>query len=66
MEWFARRAGIEPAVGLCLNGCLGGDGMRKPVLYTVGHSNYSIEEFVETLQRIGVDLVVDVRSMCCA
>lgn len=40
--------------------------MRKPVLYTVGHSNYSIEEFVETLQRIGVDLVVDVRSMCCA
>ena len=35
----------------------------KDVLYTIGHSNHSAEQFVELLKMNGVDVVVDVRSV---
>lgn len=34
-----------------------------PVLYTIGHSNRTIEEFIELLHLNGVTLLVDVRSI---
>ncbi|MGH7764577.1 MAG: DUF488 family protein [Candidatus Dormibacteraceae bacterium] len=33
------------------------------VVFTIGHSTRSLEEFVELLQHHGVDLLVDVRSL---
>lgn len=33
------------------------------ILYTIGHSNQSFEEFLEMLQTIGVQAVADVRSV---
>jgi uncharacterized protein (DUF488 family) len=33
-----------------------------PVLYTVGHSNYTFERFLELLRAHGIEVVVDVRS----
>ena len=35
----------------------------KESFYTIGHSTLSIEEFVHALQTVGVDLVVDVRTV---
>jgi uncharacterized protein (DUF488 family) len=33
-----------------------------PTLYTVGHSNHSLEHFLELLRSLGIEVVVDVRS----
>jgi len=40
---------------------IGRTGLPPPI-YTIGHSNHTIERFVELLQRHAVDVVVDVRS----
>jgi uncharacterized protein (DUF488 family) len=37
--------------------------MRKPVLYTIGHSTRPIDEFLELLSAHGVEKVVDVRTI---
>lgn len=37
--------------------------MRKPVIYTVGHSNHSIDFFLDLLQSFAINCVVDVRSV---
>lgn len=37
--------------------------MRKPLIYTVGHSNYSIDFFLDLLQSFAINCVVDVRSV---
>lgn len=37
--------------------------MAKPVIFTIGHSTHSIEEFVELLRAHGVEQVVDVRTI---
>lgn len=34
----------------------------SPTIYTIGHSDHNLEDFVDLLQRHGVDTVVDVRS----
>lgn len=31
-------------------------------IYTIGHSNYSMERFIEMLNRYGIDVVVDIRG----
>ncbi len=38
-------------------------GAAVPVLYTVGHSNHPIERFIELIRGVGIELVVDVRSV---
>jgi uncharacterized protein (DUF488 family) len=35
----------------------------KPVIYTIGHSTHTIDEFVELLQAFHIETVVDVRSI---
>lgn len=37
--------------------------MRKPVIYTVGHSSHSIDFFLDLLQSFAINCVVDVRSV---
>lgn len=37
--------------------------MKKPIIYTVGHSTHPIEEFLELLRAHGVEQVVDVRTI---
>lgn len=37
--------------------------MRKPVVYTIGHSTHPIDEFLELLTAHGVQKVVDVRTI---
>ena len=37
--------------------------MKKPTIFTIGHSTRQIDEFVELLQMHGVKEVVDVRSI---
>jgi uncharacterized protein (DUF488 family) len=37
--------------------------MRKPILYTIGHSTRPIDEFLELLRAHGVEQVVDVRTI---
>lgn len=37
--------------------------MSKPVIYTIGHSNHSIDYFLELLQAFPVNCLVDVRSI---
>jgi uncharacterized protein (DUF488 family) len=37
--------------------------MRRPVLYTVGHSTRPIDEFVALLRAHGIEKVVDVRTL---
>lgn len=37
-------------------------GAAPPLLYTIGHSNHSIEHFLALLRRHGVDVMADVRS----
>jgi hypothetical protein len=36
---------------------------KIPTIFTVGHSTRPIAEFLSLLQQVGVDLLVDVRSM---
>lgn len=35
---------------------------KGPVLYTIGHSNLPMDQFLDLLQRHGIEVVVDVRS----
>ncbi len=35
----------------------------KDTIYTIGHSNQSLDEFLEMLQTIGIQVVADVRSV---
>lgn len=37
--------------------------MNKSVLYTIGHSNQSINEFMQLLDTYNIDCIIDVRSM---
>ena len=37
--------------------------MPESILYTVGHSNHPIEAFLDLLQRHGIEVLADVRSM---
>src|SRR5665213_2990542 len=37
--------------------------MKKPIIYTIGHSTHPIDEFVELLQAHDIKEVVDVRSI---
>lgn len=37
--------------------------MKKPVIFTIGHSTHPIGEFVELLQAHGIKEIVDVRSI---
>ena len=37
--------------------------MRKPVLFTIGHSTHPIDEFLELLRAYNIKEVVDVRSI---
>ena len=37
--------------------------MKKPSIFTIGHSTHTIEEFIELLQTHGIQEVVDVRSI---
>ena len=37
--------------------------MKKPCMFTVGHSTRSIDEFVELLRAHGVEGIVDIRSI---
>ncbi len=37
--------------------------MKKPVIFTIGHSTHPIGEFVEMLQAHGIKEIVDVRSI---
>ncbi|MGL5649534.1 MAG: DUF488 family protein [Clostridium sp.] len=34
----------------------------KRIIYTIGHSNYSVEKLVEMIKRYGVDTIVDARG----
>jgi len=37
--------------------------MKKPVIFTIGHSTHPIEEFIEMLQAHAIQSVVDVRTI---
>lgn len=37
--------------------------MKKPLIFTVGHSTHPINEFIELLQAHGIKEIVDVRSI---
>ena len=37
--------------------------VRKPVIFTIGHSNRTIEEFVELLRQNGIERVIDIRTI---
>ena len=37
--------------------------MKKPIIFTIGHSTRPIDEFIELLKAHGVDEVVDVRTI---
>lgn len=37
--------------------------MQKPLLYTIGHSNRSIQEFLELLEAHGIKKVIDIRTI---
>lgn len=37
--------------------------MRKPILYTIGHSNRSSSEFLALLQAYGIQKVIDIRTI---
>ena len=39
------------------------DRPASSVLYTVGHSNHPIERFIELIDGVGIELIVDVRSV---
>ncbi|MGA2331839.1 MAG: DUF488 domain-containing protein [Syntrophales bacterium] len=38
-------------------------GVMKPIIYTIGHSTHTVDEFVEMLQAFNIEMVVDVRSI---
>ena len=40
--------------------------MGKSVIYTAGHSNHSIEVFLELLKTVSVNCLTDVRSMAAS
>lgn len=35
---------------------------KTPVVYTIGHSNHSLEQFLKLLKQHGIQVVIDVRS----
>ena len=35
----------------------------KPIIYTIGHSTHTLDEFVEMLQQFHIEIVVDVRTI---
>lgn len=37
--------------------------MKKPVIFTIGHSTHPMKEFVELLRAHGIEQIVDVRSI---
>jgi uncharacterized protein (DUF488 family) len=37
--------------------------MQKPLLYTIGHSNRPIQEFLELLEAHGIKKVIDIRTI---
>jgi uncharacterized protein (DUF488 family) len=37
--------------------------MNKPVVYTIGHSTHQLNFFLELLKYVGIDCIVDVRSV---
>ncbi len=37
--------------------------MKKPVIFTIGHSTHAISEFIELLRIYGIQEIVDVRSV---
>lgn len=37
--------------------------MKKPIIFTIGHSTHPIEEFIELLHTYGIQEVVDVRTI---
>ena len=37
--------------------------MKKPIIYTIGHSTHPIGEFVELLRTCNIQMVVDVRTI---
>lgn len=37
--------------------------MPKPLLYTIGHSNRTLQEFLELLEAHGIEKVVDIRTI---
>ena len=37
--------------------------MQKPLLYTIGHSNRTIQEFIALLESHGINKVVDIRTI---
>ena len=40
--------------------------MKKPIIYTVGHSTHPIEYFITLLKQHGVNCIVDVRSLAAS
>lgn len=40
-----------------------GDGTDRREIYTIGHSNHSIEQFIKLLRDTGITVVADVRSV---
>lgn len=40
--------------------------MTRPVIYTIGHSTYQLNHFLELLRRYSVNCVVDVRSIAAS
>ena len=37
--------------------------MKKPIIYTIGHSTHPIDEFIELLKIYGIKMVVDIRTI---
>ena len=37
--------------------------MKKPIIYTIGHSNHPVEYFLELLQAYAINCIIDVRSV---
>ncbi|MDQ6762496.1 MAG: DUF488 domain-containing protein [Bacteroidota bacterium] len=40
--------------------------MEKPIIYTVGHSNHSIDYFLELLKTFSIKCLIDVRSVAAS
>jgi hypothetical protein len=52
----------EPFEGYCYKLVSGVILLKMKEIYTIGHSNHSIEKFLELLQKYGITAVCDVRS----
>lgn len=37
--------------------------MKEDIVYTVGHSNFKIEEFIELIKKHGINCIIDVRTI---